>query len=84
MILVSCPEWPKIFSNITQQPVLREVQLPTSFDREKKYEALVGPYSNYLLPRVRLTAIKVQNLGLISVISHSIHACHHGMTLVTF
>ena len=84
MILVSCPEWPKIFSNITQQPVLREVQLPTSFDREKKCGALIGPSSDYLLPRVRLTAIKVQNLGLVSVISHSIHACHHGDILVTF
>ena len=63
--------------------MLREVQLPTSFDREKKCEALIGPSSDYLLPRVRLTAIKVQNLGLVSVISHSIHACHHGDILVT-
>ena len=42
-------------------------------EKRKKCEALlIGPSSNYLLPRVRLTAIKVQNLGLISVISHSI------------
>ena len=51
-----------------KRAVCAQALLSTSFDREKKREALVSPSSNYLLPRVYQTAIKVQSLSFIKVI----------------